>query len=132
MTLKHWGGHDIQRYRAAIAEYYTHETGTSLSMERAMVLVRTARQALRLDGSLEDMDALLEAWLRGAVGGPMTTAQIRDALGFDSTPAGSTDVGCLLDLFGIMERPGGGIRRFRPGQRQGLSLRHSKNARQYQ
>ena len=123
------GGHDQRRYQRVIEGLHTHglEGATSLSMEKAMVLVKTARAALRLPtGDPAEADALLLAYARGAWETDLFTAdELQEIFGFEK----QADVYYLLDLLEIDHRRGGRSRGRRlqagytPGSRQGQERR---------
>ncbi len=123
--MRYAGGHDLARYRRVIEALHTHgpEGATSLSLEKAMVLVKTARASLRLPTEAPaKADELLRAYVRGAWETDRFTAdELKLIFGFEKR----ADVYYLLDLLEIDHRRGGRGRSRRlqagytPGARKG-------------
>ncbi len=129
--MRYAGGHDLDRYRQVIEALHTHgpEGSTSLSLEKAMALVKTARAALRLpSGRPGEADSLLLAYVRGAWDTDRFTAdELKLIFNFEKR----ADVYYLLDLLGIDRRRGGRSRSRRPQAGYTIGARKGRVTRQF-
>ena len=129
--MRYTGGHDLARYRRVIEALHTHgpEGATSLSLEKAMVLIKTARAALRLPaGAPARADELLLAYVRGAwETDRFTPNELRQALDLDLT----RDVFYLLDILEINHRRGGKSRSRRPETVRRMGASKGNHRRQF-